>query len=80
MLSTADAERGNPVVGCDLDGVIWRGDDAIPGAAAGIATLRAAARSSNKVIETSLVAGLLLPKAGRGMLPGCYDTVLFCCR
>jgi HAD superfamily hydrolase (TIGR01450 family) len=30
------------VVCCDLDGVIWRGDDAIPGAADGVATLRAA--------------------------------------
>jgi glycerol-1-phosphatase len=29
-----------PVVCCDLDGVIWRGDQPIPGAAAGIATLR----------------------------------------
>jgi HAD superfamily hydrolase (TIGR01450 family) len=30
------------VVCCDLDGVIWRGDEAIPGAADGIAALRAA--------------------------------------
>jgi 4-nitrophenyl phosphatase len=30
------------VVGCDLDGVIWRGDEPIVGAAAGIAALRAA--------------------------------------
>ena len=26
---------------CDLDGVVWRGDDPIPGAAAGVAALRA---------------------------------------
>jgi len=29
-----------PVVACDLDGVVWRGDDAIPPAAQGIAALR----------------------------------------
>jgi 4-nitrophenyl phosphatase len=32
----------HPVVCCDLDGVVWRGDQAIPGAAAGIAVLREA--------------------------------------
>jgi glycerol 3-phosphatase-2 len=31
-----------PVVCCDLDGVIWRGDEPIPAAADGIAQLRAA--------------------------------------
>src|SRR5215470_9351317 len=31
-----------PVVACDLDGVVWRGDAAIPAAAGGIAALRAA--------------------------------------
>ncbi|MBA2327315.1 MAG: HAD-IIA family hydrolase [Actinobacteria bacterium] len=31
-----------PAVCCDLDGVIWRGDEPIPGAADGIAQLRAA--------------------------------------
>ena len=31
-----------PVVCCDLDGVIWRGDDPIPGSADGVARLRAA--------------------------------------
>ncbi len=31
-----------PVVCCDLDGVIWRGDDPIPSAADGVAQLRAA--------------------------------------
>ena len=30
------------VVCCDLDGVVWRGDDPIPGAADGVASLRAA--------------------------------------
>jgi 4-nitrophenyl phosphatase len=31
-----------PVVCCDLDGVVWRGSEAIPGSAAGIARMRAA--------------------------------------
>jgi HAD superfamily hydrolase (TIGR01450 family) len=31
-----------PIVCCDLDGVLWRGDDAIAGAADGVAALRAA--------------------------------------
>jgi glycerol-1-phosphatase len=31
-----------PVVCCDLDGVVWRGDEPIPAAAAGITRLRAA--------------------------------------
>lgn len=30
------------VVCCDLDGVVWRGDEPIPGAAVGVAALRAA--------------------------------------
>jgi glycerol-1-phosphatase len=32
----------HPVVCCDLDGVVWRGDQPIPGAAAGIGGLREA--------------------------------------
>ncbi len=31
-----------PVVCCDLDGVLWRGDEPVPGAAEGVAALRAA--------------------------------------
>src|SRR5262249_4383071 len=33
---------GAPVVACDLDGVVWRGDEAIPSAADGIAALHRA--------------------------------------
>ena len=33
---------GRPVVCCDLDGVVWRGDEPIPGAGAAIADLRKA--------------------------------------
>ena len=42
MTRAADWEHGVAVVGCDLDGVIWRGEEPILGAAAGIAALRAA--------------------------------------
>ncbi|HVJ96160.1 MAG TPA: HAD family hydrolase, partial [Acidimicrobiia bacterium] len=31
-----------PLICCDLDGVVWRGEDPIPGAARGIEVLRAA--------------------------------------
>jgi len=66
MLSAADAERGIPVVGCDLDGVIWRGDDAIPGAAAGIAALRAAGlRVAFLSNNSSQVAADVVAKLGR---------------
>jgi len=41
MMGVADPVHGTTVIGCDLDGVIWRGDDPIPGAAGGIAALRA---------------------------------------
>lgn len=36
------APPSNRLVCCDLDGVVWRGDDPIPGAARGIEVLRAA--------------------------------------
>jgi len=38
---TADT-AARPVVCCDLDGVLWRGDDPIPAAIGGVAALRAA--------------------------------------
>jgi len=38
--TSTGSDRGRPVVCCDLDGVIWRGDAPIPNAAAGVATLR----------------------------------------
>ena len=41
MTSAAEPESGVTVVGCDLDGVIWRGEEPILGAAPGIAALRA---------------------------------------
>ncbi|MDQ1434117.1 MAG: Haloacid dehalogenase-like hydrolase, partial [Actinomycetota bacterium] len=34
------AGDGRPVVCCDLDGVVWRGETPIAGSAAGIAQLR----------------------------------------
>ena len=33
-----------PVIVCDLDGVLWRGETPIPGAAEAVAALRAAGR------------------------------------
>jgi HAD superfamily hydrolase (TIGR01450 family) len=41
MTSRAVTEPTFSVVCCDLDGVIWRGDEPIPGAAEGVAALRA---------------------------------------
>ncbi len=39
---SAGGGAGRPVVCCDLDGVVWRGETPIPGAAEGITRLRAA--------------------------------------
>ena len=39
-MTPADAPR--PVVCLDLDGVVWRGDDPVPGSAGAVAELRAA--------------------------------------
>lgn len=38
----SSASGSAPVVCCDLDGVIWRGDEPVPGAAEAVAALRAA--------------------------------------
>jgi glycerol-1-phosphatase len=53
-----------PVVCCDLDGVVWRGDEPIAGAAEGIAALRAAGHrvafvSNNSSQPVGEVAGKL---------------------
>ena len=42
-----------PVVCCDLDGVIWRGDEPIPGSAAAVAELRAAGLGVSFVTNNS---------------------------
>lgn len=42
MSPSRGQEARGPVVCCDLDGVVWRGDEPVPGAAAGIAELRRA--------------------------------------
>src|SRR3954465_3613726 len=39
-----DDDPVEPVIVCDLDGVLWRGDTPIPGAADAVAALRAAGR------------------------------------
>ncbi len=41
-MSESGHAGSRPAVCCDLDGVIWRGEQAIPGAADGVAQLRAA--------------------------------------
>lgn len=40
-MTSTEEHVAPPVVLCDLDGVVWRGAVAVPGAAAGIAVLRA---------------------------------------
>lgn len=57
-------EARDPVVCCDLDGVVWRGDEPVPGAAAGIAELRRAGLrvaflSNNSSQVTADVVGAL---------------------
>jgi len=58
------AASGTPVVCCDLDGVIWRGDDPIPGSAQAIEALRAAGLrvaflSNNSSLPVATVVGKL---------------------
>ncbi|HUV11418.1 MAG TPA: HAD-IIA family hydrolase, partial [Acidimicrobiia bacterium] len=55
---TPDQPVDRPVVCCDLDGVVWRGADPVPGAGLGIMQLRAAglrvgfvSNNSNETVE-----------------------------
>ena len=48
---------GAPVVACDLDGVVWRGDEAIPPAADGIAALRARRAAGGVRVEQLELTG-----------------------
>jgi 4-nitrophenyl phosphatase len=66
---------GAPIVCCDLDGVVWRGDDPIPGAASGIAALRAAGlRVAFLSNNSSQLVGDVVAKLGRhGIAAGPED-------
>jgi 4-nitrophenyl phosphatase len=66
-----------PVVACDLDGVVWRGDDAIPPAAAGIAALRdAGLRVAFVSNNSSSPVGDVVAKLGRMGIPATPDDVV----
>ena len=55
-----------PVVCCDLDGVIWRGEEPIPGAADAVAALRAAGCTVGFMSNNSSVpVGEVAAKLGR---------------
>ena len=61
--------EARPVVCCDLDGVLWRGGDALPGAAAGVAELRAASLRVGFVTNNSSqpIGELVAKLAGIGV-------------
>jgi HAD superfamily hydrolase (TIGR01450 family) len=64
------AANAPAVVCCDLDGVIWRGDDPIPGSAAAIAQLRdAGLRVGFLSNNSSLPVGQVVAKLGRCGVP-----------
>src|SRR5262249_36780757 len=66
-----------PVVCCDLDGVIWRGDEPIDGAADGIAWLRAAGlRVAFLSNNSSMRIAELVAKLERGGVPAERSDVL----
>lgn len=64
------AAGGAPVVCCDLDGVLWRGDQCIPKSADGIAALRAAGpRVAFLSNNSSLTVAEVIAKLGRCGVP-----------
>ena len=66
-----------PVVACDLDGVVWRGGDAIPLAADGIAELRAAGlRVAFVSNNSSSPVGDVIAKLDRMGIPATPDDVV----
>src|SRR5438067_2185360 len=75
--SVRTRERVTPVVACDLDGVVWRGDEAIVPAAAGIAALRAAGVRVGFVSNNSnSPIGDVVAKLQRMGVPACSDEVV----
>jgi HAD superfamily hydrolase (TIGR01450 family) len=76
-MAHVDADFGTPVIGCDLDGVIWRGEEPIPGAAAGISALRAAGlRVAFLSNNSSRVVADVVAKLGRVGIAATADDVL----
>ena len=66
-----------PVVVCDLDGVIWRGDDPIPGSADAVSTLRTAGlRVAFLSNNSSAPIGDVVAKLGRCGVTADEETVL----
>lgn len=66
-----------PVVCFDLDGVIWRGDDPIPGAARAVATIRDAGLAVGFLSNnSSMVLGDVVAKLERVGVPAAPDEVL----
>jgi HAD superfamily hydrolase (TIGR01450 family) len=66
-----------PVVACDLDGVVWRGDDAIAPAASGVAALRdAGLRVAFVSNNSSSPVGDVVAKLGRMGIPAEPDDVV----
>jgi len=66
-----------PVVACDLDGVVWRGDEAIAPAAGGIAALRAAGlRVAFVSNNSSSPVGDVVAKLERMGIPAAPDDVV----
>ncbi len=67
---------GRPVVCCDLDGVIWRGDTPIPGAAKGVAVLRdAGLRVAFLSNNSSQLLGDVVAKLERQGIPAAATDV-----
>jgi 4-nitrophenyl phosphatase len=66
-----------PVVCCDLDGVIWRGDEPVAAAAAGVEQLRAAGLRVGFVSNnSSMRVADVVDKLGRFGVPAGADDVL----
>jgi HAD superfamily hydrolase (TIGR01450 family) len=65
-MGAGEDQGARPAVCCDLDGVIWRGDEPIPGAAEAVAALRAAGCTVGFMSNNSSVpVGEVAAKLGR---------------